>query len=352
MEYSLRGVYDMNHVLAVLLVVVAVGVLFWGFERYRTQFVKTDLLLAFGVAAGLLVMVFAPTVYDRIGNMLSLRQRVITISLLTNGALLFCVLYLVSHVRSNRGSISELTRNLSIDEIDPIRADGGEDTIGIIIPAYNEAGTIRSVVESLPAAVRGYAVVPIVVSDGSGDETAEKAKINGVTVIEHPLNQGQGGALKTGFEVAARWDMSIVATMDGDGQHPVDGLEQLVTPIIDDEADYVMGSRHKGSDFSENSMARRAGIRTFTWIINTLTKAEITDCTNGFRAIRGTELDKLILTEERFSAPELIIEARKNGLRIEEIPITIEKRVAGETKKPQLGYAIGLTRTILVTWLR
>jgi hypothetical protein len=60
----------------------------------------------------------------------------------------------------------------------------------------------------------------------------------------------------------------------------------------------------------------------------------------------------LKFTEERFSAPELIIEARKNGMRVKEIPITIEQRQAGETKKPQLGYAIGLARTIMVTWLR
>ena len=83
-----------------------------------------------------------------------------------------------------------------------------------------------------------------------------------------------------------------------------------------------------------------------------LTKASITDCTNGYRAIRGSELGKLTLTEERFSAPELIIEARKNGLRIQEIPIIINAREEGETTKPQLMYAAGLARTILVTWLR
>ncbi|TKX83670.1 glycosyl transferase family 2, partial [Halorubrum sp. SS5] len=77
-----------------------------------------------------------------------------------------------------------------------------------------------------------------------------------------------------------------------------------------------------------------------------------TDCTNGYRAIRGSEIGKLTLTEERFSAPELIIEARKNGMQIEEIPIVIQEREAGETKKPQLGYALGLTRTVLTTWIR
>jgi len=71
---------------------------------------------------------------------------------------------------------------------------------------------------------------------------------------------------------------------------------------------------------------------------------------NGYRAICGSEIDELTITEERFSALELIIEARKNGLQIEEVPIMIEEQEAGETEKPQLEYMFGLRRTILVTW--
>ncbi len=90
----------------------------------------------------------------------------------------------------------------------------------------------------------------------------------------------------------------------------------------------------------------------FTWLINVLTKSNITDCTNGYRAIRGSELEEMTLREEKFSAPELIIEARKNGLRIREVPLVIHERKAGRTKKPQIHYALGLTRAILATWIR
>jgi len=113
-----------------------------------------------------------------------------------------------------------------------------------------------------------------------------------------------------------------------------------------------MGSRYRETDHSGNGAARQAGIRFFVRLINRVTKSVITDCTNGYRAIRGSEIGKLTLTEERFSTPELIIEARKNGLRIEETPIMIEEREAGETEKPQLGHVFGLRRTILVTWAR
>ena len=115
--------------------------------------------------------------------------------------------------------------------------------------------------------------------------------------------------MKTGFEVASRHDADVVVTMDADGQHPPEQLADVVAPIDEDEADYVLGSR-------------------------------------------GSRLDELTLTEERFSAPELIIESRKKGLRIVEVPVTVRERDAGETKKPGIGYALGLARTILATWTR
>jgi hypothetical protein len=329
---------------------VAVFILVWGFERYRSRFVKADLLVAAAIAAGLVLLAVLPSVFDYVGSVLDLERRVVAVSFLANLGLLALLLYYASALRSVKSDVAELTRSLSVEQAP--QTDGGRDEIFVVIPAYNEGDTIREVVQSLPRTIREYKVQPVVVSDGSADETAERAKYNGAMVVEHPLNQGQGGALQTGFRIAAKNDAAIVLTMDGDGQHPTDELENLVSPIIDDEADYVMGSRYVGTDRSDNGPVRKAGIRFFTTLINILTKSNITDCTNGFRAIRGSMLESLTLTEEQFSAPELIIEARKQGMRIEEIPITIEQRQAGDTKKPQLGYAIGLARTIMVTWAR
>ena len=91
----------MNAVLTVTFIALAVGAVVWGFERYRSRFVKTDLLLAVGVAVGLLAVVFSPAVYDQIGNLLNIRKRYVTVSLLGNVALVGCVFYLVSLVRTN-----------------------------------------------------------------------------------------------------------------------------------------------------------------------------------------------------------------------------------------------------------
>ncbi|PHQ45532.1 glycosyl transferase family 2 [Halorubrum sp. C3] len=343
----------MNAPLTGLFAFGGLAAIMWGGERYRSHFAKRDLAIGVGVGTGFLLLAVAPAFYDAVGALLSLDSRFVTTSLFGNLFLIVMVFYLYTTLRDTQRDISDLSRSLSVTEtMTEPRTDGGNHPIAIVIPAYNEAASIESVLEALPDKIRGYPIEAIVVSDGSNDDTATRAAEAGATVAEHPINQGQGGALRTGFLVAEEKNAEVIVTMDADGQHPVDELENLVAPVLDDEADYVMGSRYRGVDHSGNGVVRKSGIKFFTWLINRLTKSEITDCTNGYRAIRGSEIGKLTLTEERFSAPELIIEARKNGMQIEEIPIVIQEREAGETKKPQLGYALGLTRTVLMTWIR
>ncbi|AGN00927.1 glycosyl transferase family 2 [Salinarchaeum sp. Harcht-Bsk1] len=339
-----------NTVLQLFLVAVAVLVFAWGFERYRTNFSRTELAVATAISLGLLTVGVLPGIFGAIGGVLNVERRSLVVSLLANVAFAFLLLYALAMIRNNQLSISELTRQLAIRNVDGRAHD--EPTVGVVIPAYNEAESVRGVVESLPGRVLGHRVEAIVVSDGSKDDTRAAAADADAIVTEHPINQGQGGALKTGFAIAQQHGADVVVTMDADGQHRAADLESLIEPILEDRADYVLGSRYLGEDDSGNSPTRRFGIRAFTWFINLVSKADVTDCTNGYRAIRGSRLDELTLTEERFSAPELIIEARKNGLRIEEVPVTIRSRDAGETKKPKLGYALGLTRTILVTVVR
>lgn len=339
-----------NTVLQLFLVALAVIVFAWGFERYRTNFSRTELGVATAISLGILTVGVLPGVFGAIGGVLNVQRRSLVVSLLANTAFAFLLLYALAMIRTNQLAVSELTRQLAIRKVDGL--DHEEQTVAVVIPAYNEADSVRGVVESLPGRVLDHRVEAIVVSDGSDDDTRDVAANADAVVTEHPINQGQGGALKTGFAIAQQHGADVVVTMDADGQHRAEDLPALVEPILEDRADYVLGSRYLGEDDSGNSTTRQAGIRTFTAFINVVSKANITDCTNGFRAIRGSRLDELTLTEERFSAPELIIEARKNGLRIEEVPITIRRREAGETKKPKLGYAMGLTRTILVTVVR
>jgi hypothetical protein len=345
------ALFGLDTGLTLVFLVVALLVLLWGFERYRTTFSKVEFGVATLIALGLLTLGVFPNVFVLLADLLDIGQTFRAVQIVVNVAFVFLLLYVISMIYESRTAVSDLARGLTVQQA-PLDESAPEDSLYVVIPAYNEADTIADVLTGLPETVRGYAVRAVVVSDGSEDRTTQVARGHDAIVVEHPLNQGQGGALKTGFEIARRHGAGVVATMDADGQHPADQLDDLVGPIADDEADYVLGSRYRGEDESGNSLARRGGIRAFTWLINRMAKTDITDCTNGFRAIRGSRLDELTLTEERFSAPELIIESRKNGLRIREVPVTIYEREAGETKKPGLGYAVGLARTIFVTWIR
>ena len=340
-----------NEALTLLFTAVAVLTLLWGFERYRTTFSKVEFGMAIAICLGLLTVAYAPGLYGTLAGVLNLDSRFILIQIFTNVTFLVLIFFLVSQLNTNQQTVSDLTRSLTVQQATG-DADFDEQTLYVVIPAYNEADTIGDVLAHLPDEIHGHVVQAVVVSDGSDDPTRRAAEKYDAVVVEHPINQGQGGALKTGFDISRQHGADIVVTMDADGQHPVDQLGELVRPIVNGEADYVLGSRYRGEDNSGNSITRQGGIRTFTWLINRLAKTDITDCTNGFRAIRGSRLQELTLTEERFSAPELIIESRKNGLRIKEVPVTIHEREAGETKKPKLGYAVGLARTILVTWIR
>jgi glycosyltransferase involved in cell wall biosynthesis len=224
--------------------------------------------------------------------------------------------------------------------------------LAVVIAAYNEAGSVGPVLDSLPSTVCGLRVCPVVIDDGSADRTAEEARAGGAVVGSHGRNLGQGDALRTGFAVARRLGAQVVVTMDADGQHDPAELPDLVGPVVAGDADYVQGSRFLGR-YDDAGGARHLGIRGFTRMIAFLTRTAITDCTNGFRAIEGASLVRLDLVEDRFSASELLIQAAGHGLRIREVPVHIRSREIGESKKPRgLGYAWGYLGAIVRSWAR
>ena len=140
--------------------------------------------------------------------------------------------------------------------------------------------------------------------------------------------------------------------MDADGQHNPEEIERLVTPILRDQADVVIGDRFSGS-YSERGSSRHAGIVVFSWLVSMLSGARIHDCTNGFRAIRSSGLAKLDLREQQFHTAEFILESSRNNLTIVEVPVSVMKRHTGESKKPSgVRYPLGFAWTLLKVWLR
>ena len=171
-------------------------------------------------------------------------------------------------------------------------------------------------------------------------------------MIVNPINRGGGSALRAGYQIAIENRVPIVVTLDADGQHDPSEIGKLVEPILNDEADFVNGSRILGS-YEKESVIRSTGVVFFNWLITILMGERITDSSNSFRAIRTQIFSQLTLSQDQFHTSELLIDAIKKGARVKEVGITIRKRQSGTTKKPRsLKYGWGFMKAILGTWLR
>ena len=225
------------------------------------------------------------------------------------------------------------------------------DSISLIIPAYNEVNSLPKVLENIPDSILDIKISKIVIDDGSSDETYKVAILHNAYCLKHESNLGQGSAILTGLNFVSKHSPKVIVTFDADGQHDIHDLENLIKPILSKDCDMTVGSRFIGSQEYANT-ERLIGIHFFTNLINFLCKSNISDCTNGLRAFSPLILLKIQLREKNFSAPEILIETILKGFKIQNISTTIKSRIAGHTKKPRLRFAFGLFRVILITWLR
>ena len=343
---------------------VIVAALFagYGILRYkRGGWSRFDLLLSLLIAAGVTLISLLPQVGEIFVRLFGLENRAFALLSFSTLLLFGLFLYLLGRVREASRRSGEIVTGLAVNQyaekyLTPDRAspeaEEGSGEILIIIPAYDEEGGIREVLRRVPKELLGYEVKTVVVDDGSSDATAAITREEGFPVVSHVVNRGQGDALRTGFAIAQLERADIVINLDADGQYKPEEIERLVEPIIEEEADFVLGSRFMGF-YEEAGSVRHVGVVFFSKLISILTGTRISDCTNGFRAIRVSELHKLDLVEDRFNATEIILEALKNKLRFAQVPVTMLSRAAGETKKPpKLAYPLGVFRVIISTWLR
>lgn len=202
--------------------------------------------------------------------------------------------------------------------------------ICVIIPAYNEAPAIGQVVRNVRAAMPTAHV--LVVDDGSRDTTAHEAALNGATVMQLPLNLGIGGAVQAGYRYAQRYDFDIAIQVDGDGQHDPREARRILEPIERGEADLVVGSRWLGRGAYVAPKGRRIGMRILAAMVTRGTGGTITDSTSGFRAVgrRGIGLFAEKYPTD-FPEVETLVLAARQGLRLQEVGVRMDQRVAGES---------------------
>ncbi len=226
------------------------------------------------------------------------------------------------------------------------------DKIGVLIPAYNEAESIGYVLDRIPDQVGGVETAVLVLDDGSRDGTGEVAASHGAVVARHVINRGGGAALRTGYRLLADSGATIVVTLDADGQHLPSEMNRLVEPILSGEVAVAHGSRVLG-EAEPNARARELGIVFFNRVVSLITRTKVSDCSNGYRAVRTDVLPQLALQQEQFHTSEFLIEAIKRGIPAKEVPITVARRLHGHSKKPAVvRYGLGFANAIVRTWLR
>jgi glycosyltransferase involved in cell wall biosynthesis len=224
--------------------------------------------------------------------------------------------------------------------------------LAIVIAAFNEEGSIGSVLGALPDAVAGMATAKIVVCDGAVDATAKEAAEAGALVCDVPVNRGQGAALRLGYRLARQGGASYIVTTDADGQYNPAEIASLLAPILAGKADFVSGSRALGSEETTDPV-RRLGVRVFALIISVLAGKRITDPSFGLRAMRAEVTGAVQLEQPQYQSAELLIAVISHGFRVAEVPATIHKRRIGESKKGRnTFYALHFAQGIARTWWR
>lgn len=227
----------------------------------------------------------------------------------------------------------------------------------VIIPCYNEEGNIPKVLEQLSKlSFSGITIHPLPVNDCSKDNTVVEIKKYAARFIDLPINLGIGGAVQAGYKYAKKHNYDIAVQFDGDGQHPSESIYDLITPIINNKADVVIGSRFLNKEGFQSSSMRRFGINYFKYLIRSLLGITITDSTSGFRAINKSVIDLVCsYYPDTYPEPEAIVLYQLNKFKIEEIPVMMKERESGISSIgtfSSIYYMIKVTLGILFIYLR
>jgi Glycosyl transferase family 2 len=336
-----------------LLVAIAIGA--FAIAR-RRSLRNVDVLILLGAAIGLAI-VSGTELTDVLLSAFSFEQgnggRILGLAVFSIFILFLLILRALSQAARNSRQLSAVLEGLAWEEFRqaalPERFRG---KVAILVPAYNEAANIGHVLDLMPSQVCGVETAVLVVDDGSRDGTGDVAAKHGAIVARHVINRGGGAALRTGYRLMVDSGAEIVVTLDADGQHLPSEMERLIKPVLDREVDVAHGSRVLG-EADDNYFARELGIVFFNRLVSAITRTKVSDCSNGYRAVRATVLPQLVLRQEQFHTSEFMIEAIKRGIPAKEIPVTVAKRLHGHSKKPAVvRYGLGFANAIVRTWLR
>lgn len=225
----------------------------------------------------------------------------------------------------------------------------------VIIPAYNEEGTIQEVVMRTQREIPSADIV--VVNDGSSDDTPRLAEQTGAMVLNLPCNLGYGGALQTGFRFATRHGYEVVVTIDGDGQHDPSGTHQLIAVMERERADVVIGSRFLQGQYRVG-FARKLAIRVFSHLATRYTGTTFTDPTSGFQALSRRAFSYLALRDNYpldYPDVHIIMALHRMNFKVVEAPVRMVEKVGGKSMHSGLKpvfYVVRMSLAIVMVLLK
>jgi hypothetical protein len=335
--------------------IAAIALVAYAVARRRSlRNVDVLILLAAGIG---LAIVSGTEITDKLLSAFSFEKgnggRILGLAVFAIFILFLLSLRALSQAARNSRQLSAVLEGLAWEEFRQAKLpERFRDKVAILVPAYDEAENIGYVLDRMPREVCGVPTAVLVVDDGSRDGTGDVAAEHGAAVARHVINRGGGAALRTGYRLMVESCAEIVVTLDADGQHLPAEMERLVKPVLDGEVDVAHGSRVLGQA-DRNHLARELGIVFFNRLVSLITRTKVSDCSNGYRAVRTNVLPQLVLRQEQFHTSEFMIEAIKRGVPAREVPVTVERRLHGHSKKPAVfRYGVGFANAIVRTWLR
>jgi len=206
-----------------------------------------------------------------------------------------------------------------------------------IIPCYNEEKNIDKVIQNIQkykteSDTSKYIIDYLIVNDCSKDNTLEICKQNKYNFINLPINLGIGGGVQAGYKYAYEKGYDIAIQHDGDGQHDPYYFTDVISPILSEQADIVIGSRFVDKEGFQSTSLRRFGISFLSSLIFLCTGVKIRDVTSGYRAV-NRKFIKLFAFQyaQDYPEPEAIMDAALHKAKIMEVPVKMHEREGGKS---------------------
>ena len=227
-----------------------------------------------------------------------------------------------------------------------------KDFVSVIIPVFNEEATVGDIITRTKNTLEKMGVKHevLVVDDGSDDMSADIALERKATVLRD-FHQGKGIALRSGFRHAKG---EMVVTVDADGSHKPEEIPLVLRFLIENRADFVVGSRFANSEVNKTKIPKinRTGNRLFNNLTGYLTGVKISDSQSGFRAIRTRLIKRMKLRSQGYEVEsEMLIKALKMGARVAETPISFDQRTVGNSKLDPLKDGARILYAIITSYL-